>query len=149
MCPDPTHCVSHSTHRPLCLAPQCLPALPCSHVSNSSKPFLRVEGEWNGVMYIKHPNGVSCPAPAPLSTSLLYNVAVSLSWLCQLHYRTMTAPAIHVKPFMSSGWCAVSAHLIEMSKKLCSKFPCVTLNWSHLRPIDRECVVLSHTRVSH
>ena len=31
---------------------------PCSHTSER-KPIMKVEGEWNGVMYIKHPNGVS------------------------------------------------------------------------------------------
>lgn len=30
----------------------------CSHTSEK-KPLLKVEGEWNGVMHIKHPNGVS------------------------------------------------------------------------------------------
>ena len=36
------------------------PPHPCSHESDK-KPFLKVEGEWNGVMYTKHPNGVSQP----------------------------------------------------------------------------------------
>ena len=36
----------------------CVLRIPYSHGSER-KPVLKVEGEWNGVMYIKHPNGVS------------------------------------------------------------------------------------------
>ena len=45
---------------------------PHSHVTDK-RPFLKVEGEWNGVMYSKHPNGVGQPpsaTPHPIQSLL-------------------------------------------------------------------------------